>query len=62
NVYPNPTNSFVHFDRLESGYISTLDGRLVHSFVNQRALDISFLPTGTYLLHFNGGTSRVVKI
>ena len=61
-VYPNPTNDqlFVSFDNFESANIKLTDytGRVVlkkqNYFINhERYIDLSFLPSGLYLLSLN---------
>ncbi len=72
-VYPNPTNDqlFVSFDSFDSANIKLTDytGKVVlkkqNYFINhERYIDLSFLPSGLYLLslNFNDKYNSVFKI
>jgi hypothetical protein len=63
SIYPNPTSGLIHIEGLEkeeneSWYVRLIDlqGRVVaQTQLNEETIfDLSFLPTGAYLLLLNG--------
>ncbi|WP_158276134.1 T9SS type A sorting domain-containing protein [Brumimicrobium oceani] len=66
NVYPNPFNSIINLEGIEDGAkysILYIDGRIAKSgtVVNQRIIDLDFLPKGSYLLQIESTKGKVVK-
>lgn len=59
-VYPNPTQGIVSFNRLLSGVLTDVSGNRIISFDSIELLDISALSKGMYLLAFTNG--KVVKV
>jgi hypothetical protein len=64
--FPNPTTGLVHFTSALSGEfeILSISGKVVAKSVlrNERALDLTFLPNGSYLIRFLGSDPWVERI
>ncbi|MCK7590518.1 T9SS type A sorting domain-containing protein [Subsaxibacter sp. CAU 1640] len=64
NIYPNPTNSILHFDGLTEAITISIYDNLGRNVMNttltmQQTLDVSHLNNGIYLMKFEGSNSTV---
>ena len=52
HIYPNPAQTLIHIDAaiILKAVLSTVDGRKLMQVDNAKTLDVSSLPSGTYLL------------
>jgi len=59
-IHPNPTNRFLYLPEFSNYTIITAPGRKILSGVG-RGIDVSSLPSGVYIVKFNGQVARFVK-
>lgn len=63
-VYPNPSRNIINivteFDEFELS-LYNLYGQLVQQWTNNKIIDVSNLPTGTYMLHISNTNGKTVK-
>ena len=62
-VYPNPATDLIHIQDVEAAEIQIFNalGQLVKTVKGTNEIDVSDLPSGTYLLHIVGNIDVVIK-
>lgn len=59
-VYPNPTSDFIYIENIDYQLVKiySLDGKLIKTIENDRAIDVRDLNEGLYLINIDGMTSK----
>ncbi|MBL7975411.1 MAG: hypothetical protein JNJ85_10890 [Candidatus Kapabacteria bacterium] len=57
-LYPQPASEVIRFSNLQSGTLYNLLGEAIFSFNEQKEVEISTVPNGTYVVVFKNGESK----